>query len=90
MNAKRLGFLLVSGVAVSFVFTAVFMKFPALWFLMPAFIDDAMILFFKVKTQEEASAFEFFSAWLLSFLLLLFVAAAAAVVMRWSQPGRVD
>jgi hypothetical protein len=85
MNAKRLGIALLLELSTSFIFAVFFMRSPVLWVLMPASLNDVMITFFNIKTQEEASEFEFFSAWLLSFLFLLFITATALVVRKWSK-----
>jgi uncharacterized membrane protein YphA (DoxX/SURF4 family) len=85
MNAKRLGVALLLDFSTSFVFAVFSMRLPVLWVLMPASLNDAMIISFNIKTQEEASEFEFFLAWLLSFLLFLFITATALVVRKWSK-----
>lgn len=66
----------------SCVMVAVFMRVPALWFLMPRWLGEGLMSVFAVESQEHVNDIEFLSAWLLCFVTLLAIVIVISVMRR--------
>lgn len=82
MTIKRIVGIGVLSALTSCAMAAVFMRVPALWFLMPRYLGDGLMAIFEVESQEHVNDIEFFSAWLLSFAALLAIVVVVSVMRR--------
>jgi hypothetical protein len=74
--------MLVLLVAVSLAMAAVFIRMPALWPLMPAWLSHGLASAFNVGSQEQAADVEFISAWVLCFGVLAAICVVAMATRR--------
>lgn len=82
MSVKWMGGILMLVVVVSLVMAVAFMRIPALWPLMPAWLIQGFMALFDVRSQEQAANVEFLSAWVLCFGFVVLVCAVAVFARR--------
>ena len=87
MRGRQAAMVLAISAVMSIVVAMIVVRIPLLWPLIPAWLGNALANLFDIKSQEGAADIEFFSAWLLSFVVLVLALVATIFARRQRKQG---
>jgi glucan phosphoethanolaminetransferase (alkaline phosphatase superfamily) len=82
MRGRQVAMVLAIFALISIIVAMIVVRVPSLWPLIPEWLGNALANLFDTKSQERAADIEFFSAWLLSFVVLVLALAATVFTRR--------